>query len=116
MWENILAWMPAIVALIAGVVTVVVRFLPDRTRREPSWNEVVTENRALRDELNDLKTRFDNFETKTNVRIGALSNMLHASAAQWPESHPGPYFESKDLGALELTDVPYVWRNRTRPA
>jgi hypothetical protein len=95
-------------------------------KREPTWVELEESNRSLRAEMAvqkkdadqriaDLEARFDTFETKTNVRIGALSNMLHASARQWPETHPGPYFEAEDLAALENTDVPYVWRNRIRP-
>lgn len=107
-------------------------------KREPTWVELEESNRKLRAEMaqmekdNDKKLaeqkaafdakydrladRFDTFENKTNVRIGALSNMLHQSASQWPPDHPGPYFDPKDLGALEHTDVPYVWRNRVRPS
>lgn len=95
-------------------------------KREPTWNEVVDENRKLRTDLenqkkdNDakieaLEARFDAFEKKTNTRIGALSNMLHSASSQWPADQPGPYFSQEDLDALENTDVPYVWRNRVRP-
>lgn len=106
-------------------------------RREPTWKEVVDENRQLREDLNeqgekhnraieelkesqrnelaDLNRRFDDFERKTNTRIGALSNMLHSASTQWPADHPGPFFDREYLDALENTDVPFVWRNRIRP-
>lgn len=95
-------------------------------KREPTWNEVVDENRKLRTDLDNQKKeydtrieaiekRFEAFEKKTNTRIGALSNMLHSASSQWPADHPGPYFSQEDLDALENTDVPFVWRNRVRP-
>lgn len=96
-------------------------------KKEPTWNEVVTENRQLRadltsqkkdhdDKIESLETRFNNFERKTNRRIGALSNIIHATASQWPADRPGPFFPKEDLEALEDTDIPYVWRNRVGPA
>lgn len=95
-------------------------------RREPTWVELDDANRKLRQEMEEnerraderfkkLEERFDTFVKKTNTRIGALSNMLHASAQQWPADHTGPYFSQEDLDALENTDVPFVWRNRVRP-
>lgn len=111
---NFAGWMPAIVAVIALAGTLIVRFLPNKDRREGSWQEVVTENRNLRSDLDDLRDRFEKFERKTNVRVGALSNMLHQAAATWPNDAPGPYFDRGDLDALEITDIPYVWRGRYR--
>lgn len=96
-------------------------------KKEPTWNEVVNENRQLRTDLTEqkrehdekiesLEKRFSNFERKTNRRIGALSNIIHATASQWPANVPGPVFPKEDLEALEDTDIPYVWRNRVGPA
>lgn len=90
-------------------------------KREPTWVELEESNRKLRAEMdeqrkefenaiNSLEERFKKFEQKTNVRIGALSNMLHSAQAQWPTDAPGPVFEGSDLDALENTDVPYIWR------
>lgn len=95
-------------------------------KREPTWVELEESNRKLRAEMaaqkeesdgkyDELTERFNKFEQKTNVRIAALSNMLHATSVQWPLDAPGPYFDAADLAALEHTDVPYVWRNRVRP-
>lgn len=112
--ESFAAWMPAIVGIIALGGTVIVRFLPNKDRREGSWQEVVTENRNLRQDLNELTERFEKFEKKTNVRVGALSNLLHTAQAQWPADYPGPLFDRADLEALESTDVPFIWRNRYR--
>lgn len=97
-----------------------------QARREPTWNEVVNENRQLRKDLDEqkkdhedairkLEERFDAFEKKTNTRIGGLSNMLHEASRQWPSDREGPYFDQEYLDALENTDVPYIWRNRVRP-
>ncbi len=96
-------------------------------KKEPTWNEVVSENRQLRKDLTEQKRehdewrdsmeeRFGTFERKTNRRIGALSNIIHATASQWPADATGPYFPKEDLEALEDTDIPYVWRNRVGPA
>lgn len=107
-------------------------------KREPTWVELEESNRSLRkemqerDEANDrkmteqkeafdaqiseLRGELGDFKRKTNVKIAAMSNMLHTASVQWPADHPGPYFDSSDLEALEHTDVPYVWRNRARPA
>lgn len=95
-------------------------------KREPTWVELEESNRKLRAEMKDqgeghdkkireLEERFDTFEKKTNVKIAAMSNMLHAASRQWPAEAPGPYFDPADLEALEHTDVPYIWRNRVRP-
>lgn len=145
-WEAVL--IPAIPGLLAliGVIYGIVytrrnnRDNNDATkqaRREPTWNEVVNENRSLRKDLDaqkdnhtkqiedlkadhdakfkELEKRFETFVNKTNTRIGALSNMLHTASVAWPADQPGPYFDREDLDALENTDVPYVWRNRIRP-
>lgn len=96
-------------------------------KKEPTWNEVVNENRQLRadltaqgaaydEKIESLEKRFANFERKTNRRIGALSNIIHATASQWPSDHEGPYFPKEELEALEDTDLPYIWRNRVGPA
>lgn len=95
-------------------------------KREPTWVELEEANRALRTELDAqrkefegkmaaLTDRMNRYEEKTNRRIGALSNMLHATAYQWPADHAGPFFDAEDFSALEMTDIPYTFRNRVRP-
>lgn len=134
-------WETVIVAAIVPLITllgVIYKTMQDRkaaregadlnlvSKREPSWVELAEENRKLREEMEGnkadaderfrkLEERFESFVTKTNTRIGALSNMLHAASSQWPSDTAGPYFSQADLDALENTDVPYVWRNRVRP-
>lgn len=107
-------------------------------KREPTWVELEESNRKLRAEMDErdkandekmaqqkaemdaqyaeLRTQLVEFKQKTNVKIAAMSNMLHTASVQWPPDHPGPLFDPKDLGALEHTDVPFIWRNRVRPA
>lgn len=134
-WETVLV---ASIIPVFGLIGIIYKSYSDKkaakagndattaNRREPSWVELDEANRKLRQEVDDnkedaerrikaLEDRFETFVNKTNTRIGALSNMLHASAQQWPTDHPGPYFLQEDLDALENTDVPFVWRNRVRP-
>lgn len=120
--ESLIPWIPAIVAIIAAFVALTNRNRDSQDRRTGSWTELANENRNLRGEvdeqrekISELTDRLDKFERKTNVRIGALSNMLHDTARQWPPDQAGPYFSQEDLDALENTDVPFVWRNRVRP-
>lgn len=120
--ESLIPWIPAIVAIIAAFVALTNRNRDSADRRTGSWTELANENRNLRGEvdeqrekISELTDRLDKFERKTNVRIGALSNMLHDTARQWPPDQAGPYFSQEDLDALENTDVPFVWRNRVRP-
>lgn len=135
-WETVLIASIAPLLLFAGIIYNDVRKKKNSTiditaaittKREPTWVELEESNRKLRAEMEgnkkesderyqSLEARFDHFEKSTNKRIGALSNMLHASAEQWPDTHTGPYFDQADLEALENTDVPFVWRNRIRPA
>lgn len=120
--ESLIPWIPALVAIIAAFVALTNRNRDSADRKSGSWTELANENRNLRgeideqrDKISELTDRLDKFERKTNVRIGALSNMLHDTARQWPPNDPGPYFSQEDLDALENTDVPFVWRNRVRP-
>lgn len=135
-WETVLVTAIPAILLLAGVIFNGFRTKKNEkaaaentitVKREPTWVELEESNRSLRKEMKEqgeghdkkikeLEDRFDTFEKKTNVRIAALSNMLHAASRQWPAETPGPYFDSSDLEALEHTDVPYVWRNRARPA
>lgn len=129
-WETVLvASIPGLLIL-AGIIYQSIRKRQEANietsaatalKREPTWVELEESNRKLRAEMDDqrkefeaainsLEARFKKFEEKTNVRIGALSYMLHESARQWPEDAPGPIFEGKYLDALENTDVPYIWR------
>lgn len=95
-------------------------------KREPTWVELEEANRNLRTEMDaqrrdfegqikGLTERMNDYEAKTNRRIGALSNMLHATAYQWPADHAGPFFDAEDFAALEMTDIPYTFRGRVRP-
>lgn len=117
----LVAWMPAIVAGIAFIGTIVARLLPDRAKREPAWNELASENRELRGELGDLRNAFDSFQrefrayrTRTDRKVDAFVNIARDAAIQWPDTHEGPLFDPEDLAALEDTEVPARWRGRVR--
>lgn len=129
-WETVLVSSIPGVLILAGIIYQSIRKRQESNietsaatalKREPTWVELEESNRKLRAEMdeqrkefenaiNSLEERFKKFEQKTNVRIGALSNMLHSAQAQWPTDAPGPVFEGSDLDALENTDVPYIWR------
>lgn len=93
-----------------------------QVRREPTWNEVVAENRQLRSDLSKLETVFDTFRGEVrefkktiDARDQAFANVLGDAANQWPATHEGPVFAQEDLGVLGDT-IPPVWRRRVRPA
>lgn len=129
-WETVLVTSIVPLLTLAGIIynnarkrknTAIETSAATALKREPTWVELEESNRKLRAEMDEqrkefeaaisnLEERFKKFEDKTNVRIGALSYMLHESARQWPEGTPGPVFEGSYLDALENTDVPYIWR------
>lgn len=109
----IISWMPAIVAVIAFGGTLVARFLPDRSKREPSWVELSNENRSLRSDLTELQKRFNNFESRVDLRDAAFAVIFQEASSQWPADHEGPYFSPEPLAVIADT-LPPVWRNRVR--
>lgn len=120
--ESLTAWIPAIVAIIALAGTVLVRFLPDRSKREPAWNELSEENRKLRGEVDTLRSGLEQLrndltqhKNSTGRKIDAFISITRDAANQWPETHEGPFFNPDDLAALEDTEVPARWRGRVRP-
>lgn len=91
-------------------------------KREPTWNELVTENRNLRDEVTELNKQFATFQSEFTAykavmsrKMDALVELNREASAQWPEGHEGPVFNADTLGALEDTEVPVKWRGRVRP-
>ena len=116
------AWIPVIVAVVALLTQFGLRFLPDRSKREPAWKELSDENRSLRGELNALSEKletlsqeFNTHKNSTGRKIDALISITRDAANQWPETHEGPYFSPDDMAALEDTEVPVRWRGRIRP-
>lgn len=94
-----------------------------QARREPTWNEVVNENRTLRSDMDKLRGQFDVFRGEfsaykavTSRKIEALVSMNKDAANQWPHTHEGPLFSPDDLEELEDTEVPVQWRGRIRGA
>lgn len=91
-----------------------------QARREPTWNELVTENRNQRVELSaqgeaidELRQAMTNLERKMDRKVNALENVLRDTAAQWPSHVEPPVFDSGDL--TELLDNNIPWKNRIRP-
>lgn len=133
-WETVLVSSIPGVLILAGIIYQSIRKRQEANietsaatalKREPTWVELEESNRKLRAEMEEqksnfetaieeledrFKTRLENLERKTNVRIGALSNLLYTAADAWPTGHPAPNFEQADLDALENTDVPFIWR------
>lgn len=102
-------------ALIGGTFLVLNRRGGERARRDPSWKELVDENRAQREEFSEYKAatekRFEALESK----VGALTRIVQTTAEQWPESHPIPEFDPRDIEILAHT-IPRRFRARPRPA
>lgn len=127
-WEGILiAAIPGVLALLGFIYNeyrkrVNAREEADQTaqaRREPTWNELVTENRNLRVEVNSqgeaidsIKKDLERYKRSTNKKFSAFENMLRDIFHQWPVDHEYPVFNSDDLSELRDADIP--WRDRVR--
>lgn len=88
-------------------------------RREPTWNELVTENRNLREEVTQqgeaierIKADLSSYKKTTNRKFNAFENMLRDVFRQWPSGFEHPVFNSDDLTELRDADIP--WRDRVR--
>lgn len=91
----------------------------NQARREPTWNELVTENRNLRadvirqgEDIERIKSDLSNYKRATNRKFSAFENMLRDIFHQWPTDHEYPVFNSDDLTELRDADIP--WRDRIR--
>lgn len=127
-WESVLLGaIPGIFALLAVVYGEYqkrkqAREAADQTnqaRREPTWNELVTENRNLRqdvtnqgDEIERIKADLSRHKTATSRKFNAFENMLRDVFRQWPAGFEHPVFNSDDLSELRDANIP--WRDRVR--
>jgi len=91
----------------------------NQARKEPTWNELVTENRNLRVEVNaqgeaidNIKKDLERYKKSTNKKFSAFENMLRDIFHQWPKDVEYPVFNSDDLSELRDADIP--WRDRVR--
>lgn len=103
-------------AVATGIFAIINRKGGDRAQRrlhqEPSWAELVTENRNLREELSELSRRFDQFEDRVDRRDRAFTRILHDISAQWPEDVPNPSLNQGDLDVIS-DRLPWNWRWRS---
>jgi hypothetical protein len=134
-------WIPAIVgvlaAIIAGTFAILNRRGGERARRQPTWAELATDNRLLREELStasvelraarrdlvaadriegdltDLRREFEEHVERVEDRDRVLGNVLASAHEQWPAGHPGPTFDHiLDLDMIGDT-LPPQWRRNT---
>lgn len=91
----------------------------NQARKEPTWNELVTENRNLRkdvteqgDEIERIKKDLSRHKESTGRKFRAFENMLRDVFRQWPAGFEHPVFNSDDLSELRDADIP--WRDRVR--
>ena len=135
MWETLLVSSVPALLVLAGVIyndwrkkknSQIDTQAAIQNKREPTWVELEESNRKLRAEMADQKTeaesriagleaRFNEFEARTEKREKAMFRVLNDASIQWPESHPGPLFDSEDLETLADT-IPSRWRRRFRPS
>lgn len=127
-WESILLGaIPGVLALLAVIYGKMQERKQKReeldqtnqARKEPTWNELVTENRNLRTEVNsqgeaidNIKKDLERYKKSTNRKFGAFENMLRDIFHQWPKDIEYPLFNSDDLTELRDADIP--WRDRVR--
>lgn len=81
-------------------------------RREPTWNELVTENRNLRLDVTELRRDFNALEGKMDRKVSAFESIVREIWTQWPADYEAPVFNSEDL--LELADTSFPWKHRVR--
>lgn len=128
----IVAGIGVVAAIVSGAFAVVVAIVNIRGRRQPSWAELTTENRALRveaaaataaardaaraasnreDEYADLRREFEDFRDRVEGRDAILIRVLRSAARQWPMGAPGPVFDH--IIELDMVDdlMPAAWRN-----
>lgn len=91
----------------------------NQARKEPTWNELVTENRNLRadvirqgEDIERIKSDLSSYKKSTNRKFNAFENMLRDVFRQWPTGYEHPLFNSDDLTELRDADIP--WRDRVR--
>lgn len=93
-------------------------------KKEPTWVELETANRALRAELDEQKAEnerqfkaireeFASFRRRAERRDAAFATILSEAATQWPDTHEGPLFSPEALGEVADT-LPPLWRHRFR--
>lgn len=80
----------------------------------PGWQELVDENRRLRDDLKTTDGKVDELDGKlTELRradrykMNAVARILRALFDQWPDDNP-PNLDPADIAAIEET-VPPAW-------
>lgn len=66
----------------------------------------------LRNEMDDLRTAFQELKAEQTDRNIAITNVLHDIAQQWPKDANAPKFRRRDLEVLGDT-VPHPWRLAT---
>lgn len=106
-------------------------------KKEPTWVELETANRALRAEMNKqqeendkrfneqkaenerqfkaIREEFASFRSRAERRDAAFATILNEAATQWPDTHEGPVFSADALGEVADT-LPPLWRHRFRTA
>lgn len=83
-----------------------------QARKEPTWNELVTENRSLRQDVTELRRDFNALEGKMDRKVSAFESIVREIWTQWPADYEAPVFNSEDL--LELQDTSFPWKHRVR--
>jgi len=114
------SWIPwasgaavVISAIIAGVFAWINRRGGERARREPTWGELVEENRKQRAEFEAFRENTEERFSALDVKFGAFVRVLTSLAEQWPADH-SPELDPTDIEQLGTT-LPVKFRPRRRP-
>lgn len=138
---DITPWLPliggVILAVIGGLFGIANRRGGEAARRAPTWVELATENRLLREDLKqaadelraarraiqasdeleadltDLRREFEEFADQVEARDRVNMLAWATAAEQWPAGTPGPTFDHiVDLDVIDDT-LPPAWRRGT---
>lgn len=107
---DLVPWIPTIVGAIAAVATIIAATInrggAARSRREPTWSELL-------ERVTDLEEKVQELERSERRKMGAVLRILRSIASQWPTS-TGPDLDPRDIELIEET-IPPQWIRRGTP-
>lgn len=103
--DSLIPWLPAIVAVIAAVASLIVSRTNKRTaqdgRREPTWLNLV-------ERVDSLEKRVDELEKREKRLLSAITRVLRKLFDQWPGDGI-PDIDEADIQEIGPEAFPPLW-------
>ena len=110
---ELLPWSPLIggvaIAVVSGLFLLWKTRQEGQSKRDPTWGELVAENRKQREEFDDFREKTDTRLNALDRKLDATARVLTALAEQW-HGDP-PLLDPADIDALGTT-LPAKFRPR----